>query len=95
MRLKPPVGYAEKKVEGTDQEVDEVERSPENADKVVDQKVDEVRVSEETGENGCLVPKVEEDCEPVTVPQNGKLTDWEARRYGSMAARLLHDIRIT
>lgn len=95
MRLKPPAGYAEKKVEGTDQEVDEVERSAENADKVVDQKVDEVRDSEETGENGCLVPKVEEDCEPVTVPQNGKLTDWEARRYGSMAARLLHDIRIT
>lgn len=95
MRLKPPAGYAEKKVEGTDQEVDEVERSAENADKVVDQKIDEVRDSEETGENGCLVPKVEEDCEPVTVPQNGKLTDWEARRYGSMAARLLHDIRIT
>ncbi|KAF5178846.1 S-adenosyl-l-methionine-dependent methyltransferases superfamily protein [Thalictrum thalictroides] len=26
---------------------------------------------------------------------NGDLNDWQTRRYGSMAARLLHDIKIT
>ena len=27
--------------------------------------------------------------------QKGKLNEWEARRYGSMAARLLRDVKIT
>lgn len=27
--------------------------------------------------------------------RDGKLSDWEARRYGSIAARLLRDIKIT
>lgn len=94
MRLKPP--YAEKIVERTDQELDEVETA-ENTARVVDEKVDtnEVRSSEEKGKNCSLSANVEENCEPVPLPQNGKLTDWEARRYGSMAARLLHDVKIT
>lgn len=38
---------------------------------------------------------IEENCLPLTRLPDGKLSDWEARRYGSMAARLLRDIKIT
>ncbi|XP_059626843.1 uncharacterized protein LOC132269605 [Cornus florida] len=39
--------------------------------------------------------KVKEESMPVTNLQKGKLGEWEARRYGSMAARLLRDVKIT
>ncbi|XP_050369453.1 uncharacterized protein LOC126787626 [Argentina anserina] len=105
MKLKPPSGYAEKTVEHTLQEVDEVETADNtaeladekidaNAVKVINENVVEVGSSKENGENSSPFEKVE-DCEPVLLPQNDKLTDWEARRYGSMAARLLHDVKIT
>lgn len=29
------------------------------------------------------------------VPENGKLDDWEIRRCGAMAARLLRDVKLT
>ncbi|CAN6692327.1 unnamed protein product [Malus baccata var. baccata] len=77
-----------------DQKVDEANTSEENAVDVIDQKV-EAESREEKGDTGSLDENVEEDCEPMTRLQNDKLTDWEARRYGSMAARLLHDIKIT
>lgn len=32
---------------------------------------------------------------PLTGLPDGKLSEWDARRYGSMAARLLRDIKIT
>lgn len=35
------------------------------------------------------------DSNEVTVMKNRKLDDWEARRYGSIAARLLRDVKIT
>ncbi|CAI9290019.1 unnamed protein product [Lactuca saligna] len=37
----------------------------------------------------------EGDDELPTEPHDGSLSEWEARRYGSMAARLLRDIKIT
>lgn len=37
----------------------------------------------------------EKDSVLVTKMPNGKLSDWEVRRYGSMAARLLRDVKIT
>ncbi|KAM1447677.1 hypothetical protein COP1_006530 [Malus domestica] len=78
-----------------DQKVDEAKNtSEENAVNVIDQKV-EAESRKEKGDTGSLDENVEEDCEPMTRLQNDKLTDWEARRYGSMAARLLHDIKIT
>lgn len=42
------------------------------------------------------VEKVEEE-ELLVVRrnQNRKLSDWDARRYGSMAARLLRDVKLT
>lgn len=50
---------------------------------VVDKRVNSV------GENE------EQDSVLVTRLPNGKLSDWEVRRYGSMAARLLRDVKIT
>lgn len=43
-----------------------------------------------------IVEKVEEE-ELLVVRrnQNQKLSDWDARRYGSMAARLLRDVKLT
>lgn len=40
-------------------------------------------------------PDDEDDSELPTEPHTGNLSEWEARRYGSMAARLLRDIKIT
>ncbi|XP_050113015.1 uncharacterized protein LOC126591383 isoform X2 [Malus sylvestris] len=77
-----------------DLKVDEANTSEENAVNVIDQKV-EAESHKQKGDTGSLDENVEEDCEPMTRLQNDKLTDWEARRYGSMAARLLHDIKIT
>ncbi|XP_061359438.1 uncharacterized protein LOC133303537 isoform X1 [Gastrolobium bilobum] len=36
---------------------------------------------------------VEDHCKPI--PQNAKLSEWEARRYGSVAARILRDVKIS
>lgn len=38
---------------------------------------------------------VDEDSLLATRLPNGKLSEWETRRYGSMAARLLRDVKIT
>ncbi|XP_057953067.1 uncharacterized protein LOC131147591 [Malania oleifera] len=43
----------------------------------------------------CGCDKVEEDSMLLTRLQNGKLSEWDARRYASMAARLLRDVKIT
>ncbi|KAI9071860.1 hypothetical protein K1719_037882 [Acacia pycnantha] len=63
------------------EKVDGVETSGE--DKINDENVAEEKGSDFAGE------KVE-----TTLP-NTKLIDWEARRYGSMAARMLRDVKIT
>ncbi|KAJ0083961.1 hypothetical protein Patl1_30594 [Pistacia atlantica] len=54
------------------------------------------------GESSNVVDKMvsfggenEKDSLLVTKLPNGKLSDWEVRRYGSMAARLLRDVKIT
>lgn len=50
------------------------------------------------GENGGIDEfssnKDNEDCSFATKPPGRDLTDWEVRRYGAMAARLLHDVKI-
>lgn len=80
----------------------------ENVAHGIDQKVDEVETTNDQDANGgeCnndveqvanfVCEKVKEDCDHLvsTLPKE-KLSDWEARRYGSVAARLLHDIKIT
>ncbi|KAJ0020564.1 hypothetical protein Pint_32072 [Pistacia integerrima] len=54
------------------------------------------------GESSNVVDKMvsfggenEKDSVLLTKLPNGKLSDWEVRRYGSMAARLLRDVKIT
>lgn len=46
-------------------------------------------------ESNVLDDKVEIDSVLVRRLQDEDLTDWDARRYGSMAARLLRDVKIT
>ena len=101
MGLKPPAVTAEKadnavskekldnKTQGIDQQVNEVETSKIDPDK------EETRGSSSTVDDldGEII---EENCLPLlTRLPDGKLNDWEARRYGSIAARLLRDINIT
>ena len=101
MGLKPPAVTAEKadnavskekldnKTQGIDQQVNEVETSKTDPDK------EETRGSSSTVDDldGEII---EENCLPLlTRLPDGKLNDWEARRYGSIAARLLRDINIT
>lgn len=62
---------------------------------VTTEKVDAVetsgedKISEEAKESDLAEENVE------MIPPNTKLSDWEARRYGSMAARILRDVKIT
>ncbi|KAI4334344.1 hypothetical protein L6164_019047 [Bauhinia variegata] len=75
----------------------------ENSGQVTPEKVDDVETGEDekSSEGECakekdrdfVGDKNEEHTKPN--PQNAKLTDWEARRYGSMAARILRDVKIT
>ncbi|KAB2614644.1 protein-lysine methyltransferase METTL21D [Pyrus ussuriensis x Pyrus communis] len=102
MILKPPDEFAETVVEVIDPNEGEVETGAEEAANAMNQKVDEVDTGAENAVNvidqkETVVPSMKRlrKTEPATGLQNGKLTDWEARRYGSMAARLLHDIKIT
>lgn len=72
---------------------------PENTGLVAAEKVDGIETSGEdkiSEENSAVVKGsdfAEEKAE--TIPPNTKLSDWEARRYGSMAARMLRDVEIT
>lgn len=89
MGLKPLAGTSENSAQGIDQKVDEVET---NDDRDVNGR--ECNEVEEVAD--FVNTKVKEDCDNiVTRLPNEKLSDWEARRYGSVAARLLHDIKIT
>lgn len=83
--------------EGSNKTTNEVE---------IDQTTDEVETNQakyETGGGHNEVEqvaefsdeKVEEDAEEVERSTNAELSDWEVRRYGSIAARLLHDVKIT
>lgn len=78
---------------------------PENSGQAVAEKVDD-KTDDKTGvddksseENvveepsGLVEENVEDNSKPA--PQNAKLSEWEARRYGSMAARILRDVKIS
>ncbi|XWS72329.1 hypothetical protein CRYUN_Cryun02cG0030600 [Craigia yunnanensis] len=100
MGLKPPAVTAEKadnaistekldnKTQGIDQQVNEVETSKTDPDKEENHGSSSA-VDDLDGEI------IKENCLPLTRLSDGKLSDWETRRYGSMAARLLRDIKIT
>lgn len=88
MGLKPQLDTTESTSKGIDQTIDEAETNKEKNE--TGEGCSEVeQVAEFVGE------KVKEDGEVVTEPPNAKLSEWEARRYGSIAARLLQDVKIT
>ena len=43
--------------------------------------------------SGLVEENVEDHSKPIS--QNAKLSEWEARRYGAMAARILKDVKIS
>lgn len=73
----------------------------ENSGQAAAEKVDvETGVEDKSSEGNNLVEGsgvVEENIEDhgKHIPQNVKLNEWEARRYGSMAARILRDVEIS
>ncbi|KAI3523383.1 hypothetical protein L1887_01455 [Cichorium endivia] len=54
-----------------------------------------ISISISTSPSNSIRVEDEGDDELPTEPHHGNLSEWEARRYGSMAARLLRDIKIT
>ncbi|XVF88957.1 hypothetical protein PTKIN_Ptkin19aG0093100 [Pterospermum kingtungense] len=98
MGLKPQAVPAEKaenvvikenldnRTQGIDRQVNEVETSKTDSDK------EENRGSSSADDLDGEI--IEENCLPLTRLPDGKLSEWDARRYGSMAARLLRDIKI-
>jgi hypothetical protein len=87
MGSKPPEGNIENTEKGSDQKSDKVETSKEEND-IDGRSTEEEKVSDSVSD------VVEEGCELVKKAQNEKLSDFEARRVGSMAARLLRDVKI-
>lgn len=86
------------------------EENAETMSRDVDQQIDEVGASENKhgeedrdSDNSCCTGGLDDSVGSkateanIRIPsgQNGKLNEWEARRIGSMAARLLRDVRIT
>lgn len=66
----------------------------------IDCHIDEVKseeteqISEDNDGHDDVVNEVSEGSTLVNL-QGKKISDWEARRYGAMAARLLRDVKIT
>ncbi|XP_027909151.1 protein N-lysine methyltransferase METTL21A isoform X1 [Vigna unguiculata] len=59
---------------------------------VVEDKSSEGNVVVEEG-SGLVEENVDDQNKPIS--QNAKLSEWEARRYGAMAARILRDVKIS
>lgn len=85
MGLKPPEGNIVNVDQGSDQKIDRVEISTKGENVGTS---NEEKVAESVG-------VANEYCELLTKLENEKLDDFEVRRYGSMAARLLRDVKIT
>ncbi|KAJ4847659.1 hypothetical protein Tsubulata_036967 [Turnera subulata] len=79
-----------------------------NMTQEIDQRADNVKMVddnlEETENGSCgnsvndddfRTEKIGNDGEPLIDVPIGKLSDWEARRVGSLAARLLRDVKVT
>jgi len=74
---------------------------PENSSQATAEKNDvETDVEDKNNEENIAVEGsglVEENPEDhsKSIPPNAKLSEWEARRYGSVAARILRDVKIS
>ena len=91
MGLKPSEGNAETTSHGLDQKIDEAGTTDNNRG----EDTDGDNSSGMDGLDDSGFNKAEDDSILVSSTQNEKLSEWEARRFGSMAARLLRDVRIT
>jgi protein N-lysine methyltransferase METTL21D len=74
--------------------------SPENSSQATAEKIDvETGVEDKNTEEDIVVEGsgLEENTEDhsKSIPPNAKLSEWEARRYGSVAARILRDVKIS
>ncbi|GAV66474.1 Methyltransf_16 domain-containing protein [Cephalotus follicularis] len=89
MGFKPLVGSTENASRGTGKHIDKAETG---------EKKQDLHISTSAGgdelDDDASHETVKADSILVTKLPNGKLNEWEARRYGSMAARLLRDIKI-
>lgn len=91
MSLKPTEKCKQNIIQEMDRQVSEIGNGESDQEKDQDDAsssgVDEVdnQLADKDGVNSELLAGL----------QSGKLSDWEARRYGSMAARLLRDVKIT
>ncbi|KAF2300639.1 hypothetical protein GH714_014876 [Hevea brasiliensis] len=90
MGLKPPSGSIENMTHKIDQQADEVETGSE-----IPKDDNGGNSNNMNNTDYCNNEKAQEDCELAIKFPKAKLTDWEARRLGSMAARLLRDVKIT
>lgn len=91
MGIKPPEGRVETTSQGIDWQIDEIETTETNHGEDEDgDKSSCIDGLDDSGSN-----EVKEDSMVVPSTQNDNLSEWEARRFGSMAARLLRDVRIT
>lgn len=98
MGIKPQPETTEQTSKEIAQTTDEVETNQD-----MDQNVGGSNESEQDAEvvekvkedDAEVVEKEKEDGDTVTTVANVKLSDWEARRCGSIAARLLQDVKIT
>lgn len=91
MSLKPTEKCKQHIIQGTDQQVNEIGNGESDQEKDQDD-------ASSSGVNEVvyqLADKDGADSELLAGLQGGKLSEWEARRYGSMAARLLRDVKIT
>lgn len=74
---------------------------PENSSQAAAEKVDvEPDVEDKNTEENIVLEGsglVEENSEDhsKSIPRNAKLSEWEARRYGSVAAKILRDVKIS
>lgn len=91
MSLKPSDRCTEHTTQGFDRQTDEIgtadcdnEKDQDDASSSGVEEVDNLS-GDKDGDDDSVLP------EGI---QNGKLSEWEARRYGSMAARLLRDVQI-
>ncbi|XP_028089210.1 protein-lysine methyltransferase METTL21D isoform X2 [Camellia sinensis] len=91
MGIKPPEGSVETTNQGIDRQIDEIETTETNHGEDEDgDKSSCIDGLDDSGSN-----EVKEDSMVVPSIQNDNLSEWEARRFGSMAARLLRDVSIT
>lgn len=90
MSLKPSEGRTKVTREQVDQQIEEAETGT-----IKNGSEEDCDTTSGVDVNDFEVEKANGDVVPLQDLQDKKLSEWEARRYGAMAARLLRDIKIS